>query len=329
MPSPPKAKLRGQPRAEKARGYDLRVVHESIEKIKKLRTGRNPSDIVERCATLGLPLVLTDDNKRERAFLAALAELAVLAEGDVSHGPHPQDLELVLRAIFGRNLLHQFHDEKGRYSILHKQSFRRFERDRIIGVVYPWYNFSLYADLIRIVRERDLSVAKHSNLAGNYRYFRFFPLNETRFTLMDGFFDIEIDNVHNMICFGQRSMNHHKRGYEHRGFVLPGSGKVEVITFRGGTMRLGTIWGDFADRTNGILLTSTRGNKRPFAARVLIVKKDSSDLFGLEIPKNKDNRSFVEKSKEYKYALNEFKKVCSGTVFPAFGFMWGNKLQHM
>jgi len=107
--------------------------------------------------------------------------------------------------------------------------------------------------------------------------------------------------------------------------VLPGPHKVDVLTFRGGTLRQGSIWGNFDDRSNGILLTATRGNKRPFAARVLIVKQGSSHLYDLAMPPNDKGDGFDEDSKNYKIALAEFKKIAKDTTFPENGFMWGTR----
>lgn len=297
-----------------------------MAEIERMKATGTPQDIAERCGKFGLPLVLRTAQQRQAAFHAAIAELEMLtADGDTGLSKK-NDLEVLLAATFGKNLMRQFH-VNGRWSLLHKRNYRPYERDRIIGLAYPWFNYSLYADLFRIAREDGLDVANHRNVVGKYRYFRFFPQDNDRFVLMDGEFEIDIDIEHNLISFGQWSMNHRHDGFEHRGFVFPGREKVDFLTFRGGAMRLGTIHGAMRARMDGIILTSTKGNKRPFAARVLIVK-EGQDLFRLRIPTDTlsdGNKVFSTSSTEYKEVLEEFSKINSGTVFDDFGFMWGNK----
>jgi hypothetical protein len=300
---------------------DFGAVQVRLGQIKKMLAQPRPPDIVERCSDL--PLVL-DDESRKKAFHSAIAELEAALQIDGAKGAALDDFKLMMSGNFGRTIVDQYHRDDDTWSALHKSSYRHYERDRIIGLVYPWYNYSLYTDLLRVVRESNLDITAHHGITGKYRYFRFFPKDNRHFTLMDGDFDIEIDKNHNMLCFGQRSMNHRGTGYEHRGFVFPGVDKADFLTFRGGAMRLGTIHGDLKRRSNAILLTSTRGNKRPFAARVLIVK-EGQDLYDLELPKVDGKREFQVGTPQYDRVLQELTNIVDGTVFPEAGFMWGNK----
>jgi hypothetical protein len=297
---------------------NLGQVRQLISRLTELRSAGY--DVVERCAALELPLVLRDESSRERALAAALAEL------EICYQRSQHDFEVVLKSQFGRSIVSQFRGDEGLLTVLAKGAYQSAGRDRIIGVVYPWYNSGLYTNLIRITRETGLDVSAYSYLAGRYRYFRFFPVNSTRFRLMDGQLDIDLDKSDNMICFGQRSMNHTRKGYEHRGFVLPGQDKIDLISFRSGTLRLGSVWGhDLGPISSGIILTATKGSKRPFAARAMIVKEGSSRLYDLVIPKNKDGTAYIARSAEYQEALKEFKKMSSATVFADANFMWGNR----
>jgi hypothetical protein len=301
-----------------------------VEKVKALR--KSEYDIVERAGLLGLPLVLGETKSKSfnLAFHCAIAELAVRFEKNGS------GLDKDLLGQFDKKTVrkHFFNKHSLLPSVLASdaEAFTEGTREKIICMAYPWFNARLYSDLARITE--SINAEDNNNYTGKYRYFRSYPKDSSTFELSDGFLDVRFDPIRRMLVFGQIARMHddfdqktfddeNNTLFEHRGFVLVGvAGNISLISFRQGVIRFSVLrWrpGDWS----GIVLSTTRQNARPFAAKALIVKEGRSELYaknmGLVRSKFLDPDDLDCKSiKSQMEAMNK------NTIFVENGWMWGD-----
>jgi hypothetical protein len=328
------------------RQVDIALLDRLVAEITKRRD--DGYNIVERCGALDLPLVLDSEDNLSKAFHAALAELEILYNNP-NDEQHQNDLRLVLESVYGRTTIDsEFRvsdpNSKGRgaagrrkLSLRKKDRYQSIARDHIIGVVYPWYNKFLYRTVQRITDARGLDV-DYRRLEGDYRYFRSYPVRQDtvtydsgKFIIRDGHLKIEFDKHNHMVCFGHTSAGHKKEGFEHRGLVFPrhdqGRSFYDLLSFRGGKMRMTSISGEIDHTSDGIVLSATRGIPyRPFAARFLMVKADSqapgdAGLYQLQMPLNEEEGT---QNKPYQDLLERFKNIVVATTRAEYGYMWGS-----
>ena len=313
------------------------------EIISKIRRGKGRFDLVERCNLLGVPLTTRKAGDRERVFYAALAEL-IVAYGENSH-----TTSKLVKAYFGRATIEEHYRFGDLFNLTYRTVYTPRAKDLTIAMAYPWCNPSIYMGLLRVNAEQRLDVQHYASrkrsanrsssgelagCEGKYRYFRAYPVNERAFVLRDGYLNVEIDTSTNMICFGHASQNW-KNGsfedgeYEHRGLVIPGDFKTDLISFREGLTRFASIAGQLGGSKKayeGIVMTATRGlvrgRKRPFIAQVLLFK-EGHDLYKINIPKSRTDDAFDTDNENYRAVQSYFKKVFAATVDEANGFMWG------
>jgi hypothetical protein len=338
---------------DQSRGVDFDLLDKLVSEITKKRD--EDYNIVERCGALKLPLVLKGEDSLHTAFHAALAELEIYYQ-DASNEQHQNDLRLVLESVYGRTTIDKEfrvpdpdlkkqsvprHRKQQRpLSLRLKDKYQSIARDHIIGIVYPWYNKFLYRTVQRMTEPRGLNVEAYRGLEGDYRYFRSYPVRQNtvtydsgKFVIKDGHLKIEFDDENHMVCFGHTSAGHQKEGYEHRGLVFPrrvrGSNFYDLLSFRGGKMRMTSISGEIDNASDGIVLSATRGIPyRPFAARFLMVKADSqasgdASLYQLQMPKNDEDAA---QNKPYQDLLVRFKEIVVPTTLAEHGYMWGSEL---
>jgi hypothetical protein len=259
---------------------------ELIDRVRALQ--KSKYDIVERAGLLGLPLILGDARsaKFNTAFFCAVAELAVRFEKDNS------GLEKDLLTQFDKKTIRAHFFKRGSLlpSVLASKAedFTEGTKEKIIWMIYPWFNKHLYGDLARITG--SIGAENYKIYTGKYRYFRSYPKDDTTFELSDGFLDVRFDPTRRMLVFGQIARMHkdfdqsnlddeNNTFFEHRGFVLVGQpGNISLISFRQGVIRFSILrW--TPDDWYGIVLSSTRKNARPFAAKALIVKDGRSEWY--------------------------------------------------
>ena len=312
------------------RHYGLDIDPEILRKtIDIVKEHEGSSDLVERCNIFDLPLKITAKT-RNKVFYAALAELCTrYTESSAAKN--------LMEPFFGRGALDKFRNDDGDYDFSVRDTYPPHAIDMIISMAYPWFSRMLFMSLFRINLEDRLDVLQYARFAGEYRYFRAYPLADNLFVLRDGRLRVEVDRVNNLICFGHTSQNwrggNFSQGqYEHRGFVIPGQYKTDLISFRGSITRFASIAGKLDDETEGTILTHTRGrnNKppRPFVAQFLLFKKGHR-FEGLDIPTVEIDEEviFDENSEEYKVLATRFMDLSQKTVSSDFGFMWGSSAE--
>jgi hypothetical protein len=284
-------------------------------------------DLVERCNSFELPLTISNDEEKTKVFYAALAELCSCYDS------HSAAARRLMSPFLGRGEKDKFKNSKdGRHKFVNLKSYLPHTMDTIISMAYPWFSQILYTTLFRLNREQRLDVQEYESFEGTYRYFRSFPIKDNTFVLRDGRMKVVLDKKNNMICLGHASQNwtggdFAKAQFEHRGFVVPGAYKTDLISFRGSITRFASIAGDLDHECEGTILTSSRGRNnppRPFVAQFLLVK-ESHELAQLEIPSVKinDENVFDTESEQYQKVLERFRKRFRNTVSEKDGFMWG------
>lgn len=310
-------------------GYDRALATELIDKIKGLK--EEGYDLVARASKLNLPLVLGPEEGKDfnLAFHCAIAELSVC------HDARDADLAIILKAhIDEKTMNSHFRDKKAKRLNLLTNSGTAYGpliKRRIIGSTYPWFNQWMYLDFARITRPQQIDVKSFAGLAGRYRFFRSYPLPESKFQLSDGFLKIELDRTRNMIVFGQIArmfpgfeqweIGRDNNLFEHRGFVIPNDfGNLSLISFREGVVRFGIMKPSGPD-WSGTVLTSTKASGRPFAAKALIVKEGSNALFHARI---EGRENFLDPDDaNCKEARAQLARLNRKTMFENDWFMWG------
>jgi hypothetical protein len=303
---------------------DLTAVEAAI---KLIRRHQKTKDLVERCNLFKLPLTILDDEDRDKVFHVALAELSCCYDTE------SESAKRLMVPFLGSGELKKFEiDQKYRFSH-RKEKILPHAKDMVISMAYPWFSRLLYTSLFRLNREGRLDVTENDSFQGTYRYFRSFPLDDKTFVLRDGRMKVVVDKRNNMISLGHASQNwtggdFSLGQYEHRGFVVPGIYKTDIISFRGGITRFASIAGGLEDECQGTILTSTRGRDkippRPFAAQFLLFK-EGHEFEKLEIPYTKLGKETVFDSSHanYKKIHERFCEANRNTVSEQDGFMWG------
>jgi hypothetical protein len=312
---------------QRARQYGLTVDPQKLKKkIKAVKDHRERHDLVERCNIFELPLTVSPKT-REDIFYAALGELCAC------YGTDSSATRNLIRPFLERGAASSFRDSDGNYDFAARTQYPPHVVDAIIAMAYPWFSRTLFMSLLRVNLEARLDVRPYRDFAGQYRYFRAYPLTDDTFVLRDGRLKVEVDDTNNIIGFGHVSQNwqggdFEKGQYEHRGFVVPGRHKTDLISFRGSITRFASIGGRLDDESEGAIITHTRGRHkkppRPFVAQFLLFKK-GHEFERLLIPtvEREGEIVFDETSDEYKQIFDRFAGLSRRTVSSDFGFMWG------